>query len=77
MSDMRIEEHYGNKIICGPGYVEVTPGSRWQTSNGSVAMVTMVNGGTITYHMESCTDYSYDRDFFGFQTRFCKIVDHE
>lgn len=74
---MRIDIVNGRKLLCG----EIRPISRikvgqtWAPSDGKdrVITVTGIKGHVVYYHDPLYGDFH--KDYFGFQCRYCQIVD--
>lgn len=77
---MRIEEHYGNKIVCGHIFKsdEIKVGQRWQGSSGSVVTIESVEDDWVAYswHVDGVKKV-HDKLSFAFQCRYCLIVEDE
>jgi len=77
---MRVETHYGNRVVCGHIFApeEIKIGSRWQASSGNTVTVTANNEGWITYEwIEKGETRSHEKQSFAFQCRYCLIVEED
>ena len=77
---MRIEEHYGKKIVCGHIFPisEVNVGETRQASGGAHVMITKVDIDRDQIHYaweESGGINVHNKDCFAFQCRYCKVVE--
>lgn len=90
---MRIEEHYGEKIVCDHIYKhdEIKVGQRWQGSSGNVVTVEKVKSilehdedGEVIDHVIHYYWYdsmgkkvTHNKLAFAFQCRYCLIIDEK
>lgn len=75
---MRIEIVNGRKLVCGhifPAY-DVKVGQLWAPADGSdrVHEITAIDEDYV-WHKDISTGEEYRKDAFGFQCRYCKIVE--
>lgn len=74
---MRIEEHHGNKIVCGHIFPrdEIKIGSRWQGSGGGIVTVESIDDlGWVTYSWAN-GELKNEKESFAFQCRYCLIIE--
>lgn len=75
---MRIETVNGRKLVCGHIFPtnEIKVGQRWAPADGSDREHEIIanDGKTIT-HRWTETGEVFTKAAFGFQCRYCKIVD--
>ena len=75
---MRIENVNGRKLVCGHIFPanEIEVGQRWAPADGSAREVEIVMvTEEYVYYRGITTGEEYRKDAFGFQCRYCKIVD--
>ena len=75
---MRIEVVNGRKIVCGHTYPlnELEIGQKWTPADGSdrVVEIREIVGEWVQYG-EHANDRTYEKDWFSFQCRYCRIVE--
>lgn len=75
---MRTEIVNGRKIVCGHIYPlsELKVGQRWAQADGANREVTIreIIDDQVIYG-EHGSDRSYEKDYFSFQCRYCKVVE--
>jgi hypothetical protein len=74
---MRIEIVNGRNLVCGHIFPanEVQVGQRWAPADGSDCEVEIVGVDEFrVHHRDTETGEEYTKDAFGFQCRYCKIV---
>lgn len=71
---MRVEEHYGRRIVCGHIYPadKIQPGQLWQGSSGSLVQITGVRERDVSYRQSDGTCNT--KDSFSFQCRYCLVL---
>lgn len=75
---MRIEIINGRKLVCGHifPHSEVEVGQRWASADGSDHEVEIIEvTENWIMHKNPKTLEVYRKDAFGFQCRYCKIVE--
>lgn len=75
---MRIEVVNGRKIVCGHTYPlgELEIGQKWAPADGSdrVVEIRKIIDEWVQYG-EHANDRTYEKDWFSFQCRYCRIVE--
>ena len=75
---MRIETVHGRKLVCGHIYKqnELAVGQRWAQADGAdrVVEIRSIDGEWIQYG-EYGNDRTFEKDWFSFQCRYCKVVE--
>ena len=80
---MRIETVNGRKIVCGHIYPkeELAVGQRWAQADGTDRVVVIrelehtPDGAVWVKFGEHGSDRTYEKDWFSFQTRYCRVVE--
>lgn len=74
---MRIEKHYGRSIVCGHIFKasSINPGQYWQSSSGSIVLVTQVSDGWVSYMQHDGVPHA--KEAFAFQCRYCLVINDE
>lgn len=75
---MRIEIVNGQKLVCGHIFPisEIEPGQIWAPADGSNRVHEIIsNDGKNITHRWTETGEVFTKDAFGFQCRYCKVVD--
>jgi len=75
---MRIENWYGNYIVCGHIFPvnEIKPGQKWQSSSGDIVTIDSIdNLGWVKYSGEH--QPTAEKESFAFQCRYCKICNEK
>ena len=74
---MRIETINGRKVVCSHIYPidELNVGQEWAQADGTdrVVVITKIENGQV-YYVDNKSDTVYDKDWFSFQCRYCKVV---
>lgn len=75
---MRIETLNDRKIVCGHIFPlsELKVGQKWAQADGTdrVVEIREIVGDWVQYG-EHGNDRTYEKDYFSFQCRFCKVVE--
>jgi hypothetical protein len=75
---MRVEIINGRKLVCGHIYPlsELAVGQQWAQADGTdrVVVIRVIEGEQILYG-DHASDRVYEKDWFNFQCRFCKVVE--
>lgn len=75
---MRIETINNRKVVCGHIYPlnELAVGQQWAQADGADRVVSIreINGEWVLYGFHG-EDRTYEKDYFSFQCRYCKVVE--